>query len=331
MPRPLAHGSISLGLHTLDGVDGADIAGTLVDQARCAEAVGFDGVTISEHHGTFPGYMGQPLLAATWILGATQRIWAGPSPYLLNLRNPLLAAEELAWSAARFGGRFAAAVAPGYAETDYDLLDVPFRDDRTARFEAGLHALTARLSGADGASVDAAIAQWRAAPAPLLCAANSRPGARRAGRLGLGVLFPSGSAHDRMRELIGSYRDAGGTGPVVKIRQLWLGTPPPESLQRREAVYRGAAAKGMRQAEGFREPFLHGDDTHVAEQLVTDVQALGLTGLNVRLHLAGADRSAIAAQIERFGTTVLPALRAAFAGGPVPRRRPRRSATRHGG
>jgi alkanesulfonate monooxygenase SsuD/methylene tetrahydromethanopterin reductase-like flavin-dependent oxidoreductase (luciferase family) len=252
--------------------------------------------------------MGQPLLACTWILAATQRLWAGPAPYLLNLRNPVLVAEELAWTHARFPGRVAAALAPGYAQSDFDLVGVT-TDDRADRFTAALRRLLAVLAGEDEAAAgDAAIAHWIADPAPILRAANTKAGVRRAAEDGLGVLFPGGEARERMRAMIDAYHEAGGSGPVVKIRQIWMGTPPPGALERRDAVYRAAAAKGSRQATGFAEPFLHGDDDHVAEELCTDIAELGLSGMNLRFHLDGIDHATVLDQLARFGDAVLPRL-----------------------
>ncbi len=60
---PLAAGAISLRMypHSL-APDG--IVEEMRVQARAAEAAGFDGVMTSEHHGGFPGYLPNPLLAA---------------------------------------------------------------------------------------------------------------------------------------------------------------------------------------------------------------------------------------------------------------------------
>ena len=309
-PRPFAAGSVSLGLHTIEPRDARGQAQAIVEQAQAAETAAFAGVTLSEHHGSFPGYMGQPLLAANWILSATRSIWAGPAPYLLGLRNPALVAEELAWTAARFPGRVGAAFASGYARSDFELLGASF-DDRGARFGPGLRALLARL--ADTRDGDLAVEAWAADPAPILTAANSRPGVRTAAQIGTGLLLPGGNARERYRELIGHYRDRGGPGPIVKIRQIWMGAPPPGALEARDAVYQSAATSTMRQSQGFAEPFLHGSDEHVLEQLAADAESFGLDAMNIRFHLAGIPNEAVLEQIERFGTTVLPRL-----GLPVP-------------
>ena len=249
--------------------------------------------------------MGQPLLAATWILASTARIWAGPAPYLLGLRNPGVVAEELAWTAARFPGRVGAAFAPGYARADFDLLGTDF-EDRLERFVPALDVLLGRLGDPD--DVDSAVSAWAREPGQILIAGNSRPGVRRAAVAGCGLLLPGGNDRSRYRELIGVYRDAGGPGPVVKIRQIWMGEPPPGALAARDAVYRNAATAQMRQAEGFAEPFLHGSDEHILEQLSRDAEDFGLDAMNIRFHLAGISHDQVLGQIARFGATVLPEL-----------------------
>jgi alkanesulfonate monooxygenase SsuD/methylene tetrahydromethanopterin reductase-like flavin-dependent oxidoreductase (luciferase family) len=299
---PFGPRSISVGLHALDGLSAADQAETLVEQARAAEAAGFDGVTLSEHHGGFPGYMGQPLLACTWILAATERIWSGPAPYLLNLRNPVLVAEELAWTAARFPGRVGAALAAGYAKSDFELLGLDF-EDRGARFAEGLTTLQATLAGDVG---DPALAAWKHQPAPLLSAANSPVAVKRAATRGLGIFFPGGEPRERLQELIETYRDAGGAGPVVKIRTLWMGEPPPGALEERDRIYReAAAASRVRHANGFAEPFAYGSDERIHDEIAQDFEALDIDGINVRFYLKGVDHPTVVGQIERFGGAVL--------------------------
>jgi len=305
---PFAPGSVSLGLHAIEPRDGPGQAQAIVEQALAGEQAGFAGVTLSEHHGAFPGYMGQPLLAANWILAASDRLWAGPAPYLLSLRNPMLVAEELAWTAARFPGRVGAALAPGYAKADYDLLGLDF-EDRAQRFEQALRTVLQTLSAdGGGPEADPAVAAWRTHPGVILTAGNSRPGARRAARAGTGLLLPGGGTRERYRELIDLYRHSGGAGPVVKIRQIWMGTPPPGSLEARDAVYRQAASADMRQARGFAEPFLHGDDDHVLAELSRDIDEFGLDAINVRFHLAAVTHEQVLDQIARFGARVLPRL-----------------------
>lgn len=314
---PFQAGSVSVGLHLLADGDAATHAARIVEQAQTAEAAGFSGVTFAEHHGGFPGYMGLPGLAANWVLGATQRIWAAPAPYLLNFRNPILAAEELAWTNARFPGRFAAALAPGYARSDFELLGIEF-EDKAKRFEELLGTLfetiEARGSGAD----DSCFRYWAEHPAPIVAAANTKPGVRRAARFGMSLYFPGGETRERVREMIAAYREAGGTGTVTKVRPMWLGDPPPGAVEKREAMYQAAAVKGSRQAAGFAEKFLFGDADFVAEELARDIEEIGLDALNLRFHLdEGGDHRWVCDQIAEFGAEVMPGLGARLSGGNV--------------
>jgi alkanesulfonate monooxygenase SsuD/methylene tetrahydromethanopterin reductase-like flavin-dependent oxidoreductase (luciferase family) len=305
---PFGSGSVAVGLHPVHGLDGAAQAQAIVEQARAAELAGFDGVTLSEHHGGFPGYMGQPLLACTWILAATERIWSGPAPYVLGFRNPLLVAEALAWTAARFPGRVGAALASGYTKSDFDLVGADFAN-RGERFGAALATLRVTLAGETDAVADPAIAQWARDPAPLLRAANSTVAVRRAAAGGFGVYFPGGETRDRLRGLIDAYRAAGGPGPVIKIRTLWMGAPPPGALEERDRLYReAAAAAGIRQSNGFAEPFVHGSDKRILEAVARDFAELDIDGINLRFHLDGVDHRMVLEQLHRFGGQVLPEL-----------------------
>ncbi|MBS1676599.1 MAG: LLM class flavin-dependent oxidoreductase [Actinobacteria bacterium] len=310
--RPFGRGSVSLGLHVYDEHDGARQAGTIVAQARAAEAAGFSGVTFPEHHGGFPGYMGLPGLAANWVLGATERIWAAPAPYLLNLRNVHLAAEELAWSNARFPGRFGVALAPGYARSDFDLLGVEF-EGKAQRFEEHLEELLPTLEARGDGAANPAFRFWAEHPAPIVGAVNTKVGVRRAARFGMSIFFPGGETRERMRELISVYREAGGEGTVSKVRPMWLGEAPAGAIEAREAMYAAAAVKGSKQSTGFREPFLHGDPDHVTAELLADVEEIGLDGLNLRFHLEGGTHEWVCEQIAAFGGQVLPPVQAALA------------------
>ena len=77
--RPFAPGSVSLRVYPSDA-DAVSIVEEMREQARLAEASGFDGLMTSEHHGGFPGYIPNPLQQAGWLLEATERIWAAPAP-----------------------------------------------------------------------------------------------------------------------------------------------------------------------------------------------------------------------------------------------------------
>ncbi len=125
---PLAPGSISLRMYPPDAA-AAEIVEEMRAQARAAERAGFDGVMTSEHHGGFPGYLPNPLLAAGWLLDSAQRAWAAPAPLLLPLRPWRQVVEDVAWLAARFPGRVGAGFACGGLARDFEMAELRFEEN----------------------------------------------------------------------------------------------------------------------------------------------------------------------------------------------------------
>ena len=68
---PFAPASVSVGLHPPVGGSPAAQAADVLESGALAEEVGFDGVTMSEHHNGFPGYLPQPLLMCGLVLART--------------------------------------------------------------------------------------------------------------------------------------------------------------------------------------------------------------------------------------------------------------------
>jgi alkanesulfonate monooxygenase SsuD/methylene tetrahydromethanopterin reductase-like flavin-dependent oxidoreductase (luciferase family) len=311
---PFAQGSVSLGLHPQTHLDATDQLSLLVDQALEAERAGFDGVTLSEHHAGFPSYLPQPLLVCGWLLHATSHVWSGPAPTLLGLRRAELLAEELAWTATRFPGRVAAVVAPGYSASDFEAVGADFAV-RGSNFRHERQRLVALLSGKypAGIGADAAVRAWHQHGGPLLTAVNSRAGVVVAAELGVGIMYPGNEDPQRLGELTARYREAGGRGPVVWTRGLWIGERP-DTVEAAQlaATYREAAAPGMRQATGWRSPTLTGTIDEVADQLLADLATVGATAVNVRLHVAGVSADETREQIRTTGATLVPRLRHAL-------------------
>jgi alkanesulfonate monooxygenase SsuD/methylene tetrahydromethanopterin reductase-like flavin-dependent oxidoreductase (luciferase family) len=300
-----------VGLHPPVGLSSAAQAADVLESGVLAERVGFDGVTLSEHHDGFPGYLPQPLLLCGLVLARTTHVWAGPCPLLLTLRDPVHVAEELAWTAAAFPGRVGAAFAPGYAAGDFEGFGLRF-EDRAEEFGRRTRRLLDILAGKGPVASDPAVSAWRSAPGPLLGAANSVAAVRRAAGLGLGLVFPGGEEPARLGRLADDYRDAGGRGPVVWIRSTWIGEVSAAAREALDAPYRAAAGPAMRQAGGFRDGLLAGPAEAVVEGLVAGLRRTGATALNVRFQLPGAPPAAVTEQLTRFGAEVLGPVRAAM-------------------
>lgn len=312
-----AAGSISLRLypHLDTGLDAPAIVTELTAQAALAAGAGFDGVMTSEHHGGFAGYLPNPLQAAGWCLEEMTTGWAAPCPLLLPLRPPALVAEEVAWLAARHPGRVGLGVAAGSLPQDFDAMHVPI-DDLAARFTTGFEELVGILNGhAPGVLLgDPAVARCHEHPIPVLSAAMGLTAARRAARLGAGLVFDSMSTPERCRELMDEFRAAGGAASSVLIRRAWVGTPPRGNLEAQLDVYRGYATEQAQLHWGKDELVGIDDAAAVADGLADTLARSGADALNLRVHVPGVTPTEVREQVGRLGAEVLPRLRAAIAG-----------------
>ncbi len=299
VPQP---GSVSLRLYPHNDLgDAAAVVDEVRAQARLAAEVGFDGVMTSEHHGGFAGYSPNPLQLAGWCLEAMPTGWAAACPLLLPLRSVGLVAEEVAWLAARFPGRVAVGVAPGALPVDFDVAGADF-DERNDRFRGQLPRLVELLHGRDLRSLEGDLAlQARASDPVTVIATALSPGAvRRAAEAGAGVVYDGATPVERLRKLSTAYEQAGGAGPIVLIRRVWLGEPPTEAFDRQAAVYRSYASTSADHS------FL---TSTYPDQLATALQSTrreaGATCLNLRVHVPGVTAAMAREQIERLGTEVL--------------------------
>lgn len=314
MRAPLAAGSISLRMYP-HALPPDQIIAEMRSQARVAEAAGFDGIMTSEHHGGFAGYLPNPLLAATWLLEATQRLWAAACPLLLPLRHWSQVAEDLAWTAGRFPGRVGAGFAAGGLAQDFEMAEIPY-EENLDRFKASLPLVVAALRGNAEAplSGDPALKTCRDEPLPMLTAAQSPGAVRRAARLGIGVLYDSLQTVERTRQLSDCYGQAGGTATRIAIRRVWLGEAPSENEQNQMEIYRGYARSETQKHWGEGQELIAaptGDE--LAERLFDFCKDSGCNALNLRLHLTGLAPEKIREQIEALGAEVLPTLKRALA------------------
>ena len=314
MSDVFAPGSVSLRLYPHGDLSATQIVDELRAQAALAANHGFDGVMTSEHHAGFHGYLPNPLQAAGWCLEAMPRGWAAPCPLLLPLRPPALVAEEIAWLAARFPGRVGLGVASGALPADFEIMHVPM-DDLAARFTAAFEELSGILDGsASGALAgDPAIAALAQRPVPVLSAAMGLTAARRAARLGAGLLFDSMSTPERCRELVDTFHEAGGTEPCVLVRRAWVGEPPRHNFDDQLAVYRDYSSRAAQATWGEQEMVDSSGPDDVVAGLLDSIARSGCDALNLRVHVPGVDPEAAREQIVLLGDQVVERLRGELA------------------
>lgn len=304
---PFAPGSVSLRLYPHLDRGAPEIVEELRIQAALGVEHGFAGVMTSEHHGGFGGYVPNPLQLGGFLLDAMPRGWAAPCPLLLPLRPAALVAEEVAWLAARFPGRVGLGVAAGALPADFEVMGTGL-ENLTERFAAALTEVVRLLTTGDPGGPlagDPAIAACAEHPIPVLSAASSPTAARRAARLGAGILVDSLCTPDRARALTDAYRDAGGAQACVLVRRVWLGEPFRDDIERQVAVYRGYAAAAAARNWGADELIAATEPHELGERIGDVARRAGADALNLRLHAPGIPPPVIRDQIVRLGSDVL--------------------------
>jgi alkanesulfonate monooxygenase SsuD/methylene tetrahydromethanopterin reductase-like flavin-dependent oxidoreductase (luciferase family) len=313
---PFAPGSVSIRLYPHNELTAAAIVSELCAQAGLALAGGFDGVMTSEHHGGFAGYMAQPLQMASFVLAEHETGWAAAAPLLLPLRSTALVAEEVAWLQARHPGRVGLGVAAGALPLDFEAAGVS-QADAVDRFKAELPRLVAMLRGEDLGRLegDPALLACRRDPVPVLSAAVSVAAAARAARCAAGILMEGMSAPARLARLTRAFGEAGGTGPKVLIRRVWLGRVPSGLVDAQRAVYESYAAGAG--SLGEDQTIATADPDEMVERLAAAMQEVGADALNLRVQLPGMSPGHVREQIEQLGPTVVEPLKKI---GPPPER-----------
>jgi len=113
---------LNLGLTPWDFSDLSAIS--LVRQARLAENLGYDSVWLPENH-FGQNAIPDPITLLAAVAGGTSKIRLGTTSYLLTLRNPLQAAEQVAVLDQLSHGRVILGVGRGYAPDMLKAFHVP--------------------------------------------------------------------------------------------------------------------------------------------------------------------------------------------------------------
>jgi len=309
----------------------------MVEQARAAEAAGFDGLGVSDHFAPwFPDGRGSSAWAHLGAVGqvTTKPIGTGVTP-VLHHYHPGLIAQMFMSLEQLYPGRVFLGVGSGESLNEAPLgLDWPEPGEMLARFEAGLDAID-RLWNGETVTVDAG--WFRLKDAKLYTLANSRPklyvsafgpqAAGIAGRYGQG-LWTLGDP-EAAPKIIDAYREAcakNGKDEGEIILQSGIAW----------AQDRDTAIAGARRWKPTQLPELYRDDVHdpeamqrLADEQLTDEQfasegfiVAADTDEHVRRvrEVADIGASVVCLQligqadplgtIRTYGETVLPALRA---------------------
>ena len=181
-----------------------ELYGRTLELLEGAEEMGLGGAWFTEHHLFDDGYLPQPLTFLAAVAARTRRMTIGTAIVLAALRPAPLVAEEAAVVDQLSGGRLELGVGAGYVAREYELYD----RDITRRYGLTDAAVAEIRRLLDEGVVTPPPAQR---PFPLWLGYQGPQGARRAGRLGVGLLSLD-------RTLLEPYREGlmeGGHDPAT--------------------------------------------------------------------------------------------------------------------
>lgn len=315
-----------------------------LDLVRLAEALGFDSVWVSEHHGSSDGYLPSllPMLAA--FAAVTERIALGTGIVLAPFHDPLRLAEDAAVVDQLSNGRLHLGLGVGWREEEFRMFGVPIAE-RAQRTEETIEILrrawTGRRFSFEGRSFrydDVKVTPPPARPGgPTIWLGGYADAAvRRAGRLADGYIsddagIEEARAYLRVAEV--AAREAGRDPRAFGLALLQ------NAFVARDGDAWAIAREGITHQIGAYTAWERGHDTPAHDSLepiadehelrrwtpagtpVEVVSALrpvvaafgdrAMFHLIVRLHYPGMDFETAARALELFAEDVLPALKGA--------------------
>jgi alkanesulfonate monooxygenase SsuD/methylene tetrahydromethanopterin reductase-like flavin-dependent oxidoreductase (luciferase family) len=287
-------------------------ASALTAQAQAAESLGYDSFWLPENH--FGEHaIPDPLMLLAAVAAGTARIRLATTSYLLPLRHPLQAAEQVAVLDQLSGGRVILGVGRGYASPVLRAFNVAPRDKRSL-FEASLSRMLRAWAGeplpVDGAPdvtvrLDPLPVQ-RPHP-PLWVAAFGPKALAQAGRLGLPYLASPVETLEVLAANQARHRaavDAAGRPqpPEVPVMRTLLVTESGRETERLRAALQAQARGVGRLTSGadVEDWSIVGEAGYVRERVACYRERLGMTHLIVaRPRFGGLDPARLARSVAR--------------------------------
>ena len=293
-------------------LSGTADADTLARQAELAESWGYRSFWLPEHHFSRAGAVPDPLMLLAAVTARTRTILLGTTSFLLPLRNPLQAAEQVAVLDGLSNGRVMLGVGRGYSASLLSAFSVSPGDKRR-RFEWCLEHMVRAWRGepvalAENAAPAVVAPRPMQKPHPPIWVAAFGPKAlAQAGCLGAPYLASPMESRARLKENYRlhaeSCRAAGRALPaeVPVMRTVFTSSDAKLIRRVRENLDKWAAsADAVRRIAGDIDDWaIVGQPGAVGDQIEQYRRELGMTHLIVtRLRIVDPD------QLERSVETV---------------------------
>lgn len=305
-------GSIHLGLTPWDMNIGA-----MAEQARLSESFGYDSIWLPENHFSGHGAVPDPLMLLSSMAATTTTIRIGTTSYLLPLRHPLQAAEQVAVLDQLSNGRLILGLGRGYQAPTYSAFGISMRQKREI-FAESLAVIRRAWAGEELVMLEGAtpvtlapLPVQRPHP-PLWVAAFGPKALAQVGSLGLPYLAsPVESCQDLVDNLAvlrEACVDAGHEVPSVVpvMRTMFVTESESErrdllgvlSARMKDMAAAGPAHLAKAAAADVDDVVIVGNASQVRDQVARYRDELGVTHLiATRLRLGGSGVSADALKL----------------------------------
>ena len=268
---------------------------TVCRQAERAEAMGFHSYWLPENHFGDPRAIPSPLTLLAAAAVRTGRLKLGTTSYLLPIRHPIQAAEEVAVVDQLSRGRLILGLGRGIQDAVFDVFGVPAREKR-ARFEVNLEIMRRAWRGeavhhpAGGEGTRLAPLPVQRPHPPLWVAAFGPLALKQAGGLGLPYLCSPIEPLEDLVANVALYRKAAEaaeqrleqTMPVM--RTVFISTDGSAVARVKERLAASVPTRLRREGVAVEDWAIVGDRHYVRDRLAEYRTRLGIT------HLIGGGR-----------------------------------------
>lgn len=291
-------------------------APSLCEQAQFAEQAGYESIWLPENH-FGENALPDPLTLLASVAGATQHIRLGTTSYLLTLRNPLQAAEQVAVLDQLSGGRLILGVGRGYAPEMLRAFHVPPKEKRRIfawSLELMRDAWAGKPVSLDGETEHAVQVhpRPRQLPHPPLWVAAFGPKAlAQAGRLGLPYLCsPMESLTTLEKNYLAHSESAAQFGvdlsPVVPLmRTVFVSRDRSMLKQVREELSHRTENARLAEGENTDDWTIVGEPEEVLDKIALYEERLGMTHMvATRLRIGGIDEPVLRDSVALLAETI---------------------------
>ncbi len=280
-------------------------------QGEIAEALGFHSFWLPENHFGDDRSIPSPLMLLAAIAARTRTLRLGSTSYLLPIRHPLQAAEEVAVLDQLSNGRVILGVGRGVQDAMFRAFDVATRDKRR-KFKANLDLMIKAWQGEpvawldNGEPVILAPRPVQQPHPPIWVAAFGPLALKQAGSLGLPYLA---SPVETLDKLINNYHqyevsllDAGhGKADTIPVMRTVFISDNKNAVREVKATLAQGTAHPMRERTVDIDDWtIVGDAIYVRDKVAEYVDALGMTHLIARGRIPGVDTATQRACLEQL-------------------------------